>query len=219
MRTNLAIRRTLGVTLTVLTAVAVTGCGGDTGHDTAAPAGGGHNSTTSAPATSSSSAATGTSAHNKADVTFAQSMILHHKQAIEMADMGEKASNTDVKTLAEKIKSVQQPEIEKMSTWLSAWGEPMPSEAAGGHGMPGMSDSEMPGMMTDKDMASLKNAKGAAFDTMFLEMMIEHHQGAVAMANTQQQQGQNADAKALAETIKTDQSAEIKQMESLLDKL
>jgi uncharacterized protein (DUF305 family) len=217
MRTNLQIRRVLGVTLTVLTAVAVTGCGGDTGHETAAPAG---NGSTTAPTAGSSSAAAGTTAHNKADVTFAQSMILHHKQAIEMADMGEtRAGNAEVKALAAKVKSTQQPEIEKMSTWLGAWGEPMPSEAAGGHGMPGMSDSEMPGMMTDKDMASMKNAKGAAFDKMFLDMMIEHHQGAVTMADAQQQQGQNADAKALAETIKADQSAEIKQMEDLLSTL
>lgn len=218
MRTNLQIRRALGITLSTLTAVAVTGCGGDAGHDAAAPAGGGHNSTT-APATTSSSAATESSAHNKADATFAQSMILHHKQAVEMADMGDKASNAEVKALAAKIKSTQQPEIETMSSWLSAWGEPMPSEAAGGHGMPGMSDSEMPGMMTDKDMAALKNATGAAFDKMFLDMMIEHHQGAVQMADIQQQQGQNADAKALAATIRTDQSAEIKQMETLLGTL
>ncbi|HEX8628694.1 MAG TPA: DUF305 domain-containing protein, partial [Catenuloplanes sp.] len=122
------------------------------------------------------------------------------------------------KALAAKIKQAQAPEIEQLTGWLTSWGAPMPSAPAdGGHGMPGM-NTQMPGMMTDKDMAGMKAATGAGFDKMFLQMMIQHHQGAVEMAKTEQQQGKDAAAKALAAKIEADQTAEIQQMQALLSK-
>ena len=154
---------------------------------------------------------------NDADVTFAQEMIAHHKQAIEMADMGvSQANDPEVKQLAEDIQAAQEPEIDQMTGWLESWGENVSSDGMEGmdHGDMG---TDMPGMMTDDDMAALEGATGAEFDKMFLEMMIEHHEGAIAMAKTEQANGENPDAVALAEKIVADQEAEISTMQDMLD--
>jgi uncharacterized protein (DUF305 family) len=74
----------------------------------------------------------------------------------------------------------------------------------------------MPGMMSDEDMTALEKATGAEFDQMFLTMMIEHHEGAIEMARTEQADGEYADAKALAEDIETAQTEEIQTMQGLL---
>ncbi|MGW5346639.1 DUF305 domain-containing protein [Streptomyces sp. HUAS TT3] len=167
-------------------------------------------------ATTTAPASTEADRHNQADVTFAQGMIPHHRQAILMSDMvAAHGASPDVKALAEKIKKAQAPEIETMSGWLKAWGERVPT----GVSMDGMGhgdDSGMPGMMDDQDMGRLGNARGNAFDTMFLSMMIEHHEGAIAMAKTEKQQGSYGPAKALADDIITSQTAEITQMRTML---
>lgn len=160
----------------------------------------------------------GGSDFNDADVTFAQSMIPHHEQAVEMAKMGKmQASSPEVKNLANKIESAQGPEIATLKGWLKDWASEESDDSMGGmdHGS-GM-DREMPGMMSDEDMAALEQATGAAFDKVFLTMMIEHHSGAIEMAQTEQADGKNADAKALAKKIETDQTAEISEMQKLLN--
>lgn len=151
---------------------------------------------------------------NDADVTFAQSMIAHHEQAVEMASMAqERASRPEVKQLADKIEAAQGPEIETMTGWLEDWGQDVSSDSESGMDHSG---SDRSGMMSDADMESLGAVTGVEFDQMFLEMMIEHHTGAIEMAKTEQQDGENADAIALAEKIEADQTAEIAQMEDLL---
>ncbi|KAF5990716.1 DUF305 domain-containing protein [Streptomyces sp. WAC00263] len=150
---------------------------------------------------------------NDADVTFAQSMIPHHKQAVEMAQLADgRASDTEIKDIAAKIEKAQDPEIKTMTGWLQSWGKPT---AMGD--MPGMDMGD--GMMSDKDMKSLKAMKGTEFDKMFAQMMIDHHNGAISMAKTEQKSGQNADAKKMADDIVTGQSAEVKQLQSILDRL
>ncbi|QUW85498.1 DUF305 domain-containing protein (plasmid) [Streptomyces mirabilis] len=150
---------------------------------------------------------------NEKDVTFAQSMIPHHKQAVEMAQLADgRASDSEIKDLAAKIEKAQDPEIKTMTGWLQSWGKPT---AMGD--MPGMSMGD--GMMSDKDMKSLKAMKGTEFDKMFAQMMIDHHNGAISMAKTEQKSGQNADAKKMADDIVTGQSAEVKQLQSILDRL
>jgi uncharacterized protein (DUF305 family) len=151
--------------------------------------------------------------HNDADVRFAQDMIPHHEQALEMAESA--AASADVRELAAAIAAAQGPEIETMTSWLEDWGEEVPSgtnHADMGHG--GM--DEMPGMMDAEQMGALSGAMGADFDSMWLEMMIEHHGGAVEMAKVQQEDGQYAEAVALAERIEADQLAEIEVMRALL---
>ncbi|MBO2456013.1 DUF305 domain-containing protein [Actinomadura violacea] len=146
--------------------------------------------------------------HNEQDVMFAQMMIPHHRQAVEMAGLApSRASSAQVKALAADIEKAQAPEIAKMTGWLEDWGAPA--------AMSGM-HHDMPGIMSEKDMTSLKDLKGTAFDKAFLQMMIKHHQGAVTMARTEDRSGQNPDAKALATSIVRTQSAEIAKMRGLL---
>jgi uncharacterized protein (DUF305 family) len=153
---------------------------------------------------------------NDADVAFATDMIPHHRQAIEMAAMAaDRSQDPEVKNLAATIQAAQQPEIDTMSAWLRAWGQPIPDGTAGtegGHG--GMHD--MPGMMTAEQMNQLHNETGVGFDRIFLTMMIEHHEGAIRMAETEQANGSNPEAVGLAKKIAQDQQAEIKTMQELL---
>ena len=155
-------------------------------------------------------------AFNDADVTFAQGMIPHHQQAIEMAQMAEsRAEDSRVLDLASRIEAAQQPEIDTLTGWLEEWG-------AEDSGMEGMDHGGMDhggGMMSEEDMSALMAASGAEFDRLFLEQMIEHHTGAVEMAVTESAEGQNTDAIAMAETIRDMQNAEIAEMRQLLPEL
>ena len=190
-------RTLMSITLAVVAALTVAGCGSDT------------DSNGSTGSTESSDAK-----FNDADVTFAQQMIPHHEQAVAMATMAqEQASSTEVKQLAAKIAAAQGPEIDTMTGWLEDWGKEVSSDSEGGMDHSG---SDMSGMMSDAEMESMGAATGAKFDQMFLTMMIEHHTGAIEMAQTEQQDGENPDAIALAKKIEADQTAEIAQMEDLL---
>lgn len=151
---------------------------------------------------------------NNADETFLMEMIAHHEQAIEMADMVLDKDGVDerVTELAQKIKAAQGPEIETMNSWLDDWGVQIVDT-----GMEGMDHSG--GMMSDDDMALLENATGADASRVFLELMIEHHQGAIVMAQRQLDNGVNPDALELAQAIIDDQTAEIAVMQALLAEL
>ncbi|GAA4604897.1 DUF305 domain-containing protein [Actinoallomurus liliacearum] len=192
------VRSLVIVPVAALTLAACGGNGDDSGHHSM-------NGHSMGPGMSMSSSPAG---HDAQDVMFAQMMIPHHRQAVTMArQAATKASSPEVKRLAARIENAQQPEIDKMTGWLKGWGAAMPSPG-------GMHMGE--GMMSEQDMKKLDSLSGAAFDKAFLEMMIEHHQGAVAMARTEQAQGSNADAKALAGSIIGSQSAEIATMRNLL---
>lgn len=147
---------------------------------------------------------------NDADVAFAQGMIPHHEQAIEMAAMAPtRASFDQVKTLAEAIRGAQQPEIERMRGWLAEWGRPETPDVHGDvHGGEGM--------MTEEETTRLSQASGEAFDRLFLQLMIRHHKGAIKMAEDELAGGRNSDAKALAGTIRDAQQREVTDMEALL---
>jgi uncharacterized protein (DUF305 family) len=150
---------------------------------------------------------------NDADVMFAQGMIPHHAQALEMAQLVQgREAGQEVTDLAAQIEAAQDPEIQLMTGWLEDWGEDVPDLAtdhgAMDHGM---------GMMTAEQMAALDDASGDGFDRMFLELMIEHHEGAIAMSQTELSEGANEEAKELAEEIIGAQQAEIDQMRELLD--
>ncbi|MGX2992789.1 DUF305 domain-containing protein [Streptomyces sp. JNUCC 64] len=160
-------------------------------------------------------------AFNDADVTFAQMMIPHHEQALAMSALAPgRVEDSEVKTLTEAISKAQDPEIEKMRSWLKAWGKPASADDAGGHGgHSGGGSGEMSGMMTDEQMAGLKAAKGTAFDKKFAELMIEHHEGAVEMAQDELKNGRNATAKALADDVVKAQTSEVEQLRKILDRL
>ena len=171
----------------------------------------GMSSSSSAPAPSPSQETAG---HNADDIAFAQQMVPHHSQALDMAKLvPTRSTNPKVIDLAARIEKAQDPEIQQMQGWLTTWGAPAASS------MPGMdhgSMGSMPGMMSDADMQKLEQAKGAEFDKMWLDMMIKHHQGAVEMAKTELTKGSNADAKTLAQKIIDAQQAEITEMQGLL---
>ena len=158
---------------------------------------------------------------NQADVTFAQQMIPHHAQAIEMADLTRKRDlSPEVAALADQILGAQAPEIETMTGWLTAWEEEVPETSrdhANAHSDEQMDMSgEMPGMMSPEEMESLASAPDAQFEDMWLEMMVEHHQGAIEMARTEQRDGEFADAIAMAQNIESGQADEVEQMTGLL---
>ncbi|WP_413755220.1 DUF305 domain-containing protein [Streptomyces sp. MMBL 11-3] len=201
-------RRGAAVAAVCAASVALAACG-STDHD-------GHRSASaSASATASVSASQGE--HNAADVAFAQGMIPHHRQAVEMADLASgRAGSGQVKKLAADIKKAQDPEIRTLSAWLTSWGESVPSQDAMDHSTHGMDG--MDGMMTGQDMAELEETSGTAFDTAFLQMMIKHHEGAVKMAKTEKTDGAYAPATKMADRIITSQSEEINTMNELLNK-
>ncbi|MET9881847.1 DUF305 domain-containing protein [Streptomyces sp. NPDC006430] len=203
----------------VAAGLVLTGPGGAGAHPAGSPTVTTTTTTTTTPTTPPQ-----TERHNQADVTFAQRMIPHHRQAVMMTAMVESHGASDqVKALAERMEKVQKSEIETMTGWLRAWGEKVPV-GMGGMGytgeMPGMGhgddDFTGPGMMNDEDLRRIDRAEGNAFDTMFLTRMIEHHEGAIAMAKTEQQRGAYGPAKALADAIVTSQTAEIAQMRAML---
>ncbi|MCX5193283.1 DUF305 domain-containing protein [Streptomyces sp. NBC_00249] len=204
------IRRTSAVALAATAALVLAACGGN---------GGGSTHTAHDTPTATATATPQAAGNNAADTAFAKGMIPHHRQAVEMADLAAtRAESAEVKKLADEIKKAQDPEIKTLSGWLASWGEQVPaadaSGAASGHG--GHGGSGMPGMMTAEDMDRLTKASGKAFDTAFLDLMVKHHDGAVAMARTEQSEGRFQPAKDMAGAIITSQSAEIARMKALL---
>lgn len=203
--------RRIALTATgVALAAVLSACGGSN----SGMAGMSSSTTAAAPssaATSEGASAGSSDAARQGDITFAQSMIPHHQQAIEMADLALKnASSDQVKQLATQIKSAQDPEINTMKGWLASWGAP--EDMGMDHsGMGGMT-----GMMSDADMSKLAAARGADFDTMWLQMMIAHHQGALTMANDVLATTQDPAVKTLAEAVVSGQTKEIDTMKGLL---
>lgn len=181
-------------------ALALSGCaanGGGTDHSSM-----GHGGSTE-------SAAELPSGVNTADVAFTSGMIMHHQQAIEMSDLvlAKDGLDPEVAALAERIKAAQQPEIDRMQGWLEEWGVPA------GDGMAGMDHG---GMMSADDLAGLEAVSGAEAGALFLEQMIVHHEGAVAMAETVLDDGESAEVRTLAEAVVADQTEEIAEMRAML---
>jgi len=148
---------------------------------------------------------------NDADVMFAQMMIPHHEQAIEMSDIAldpNTGASAAVIALATQIKGAQDPEISQMKNLLTTWGMPME--------MGSMDHSSMmDGMLSLEDMDSLGQLKGAEFDKAWAKGMIAHHEGAIAMANDVLANGKNSEILALANAVVSGQSTEIETLKPL----
>jgi uncharacterized protein (DUF305 family) len=161
---------------------------------------------------------------SQADVKFMQGMIMHHTQAVEMtALISSHTENRDLRLLGARISSSQSDEIKLMQRWLAARGEPISMA------MPGMPDMDMsgqpmalmPGMLTPEQMEALRNGKGAEFDRLFLTGMIQHHNGALIMVKDlfdTAGAGQDADIFNFATDADNTQRAEIKIMQTMLEK-
>ena len=161
----------------------------------------------SQPATASSHASTLKNL-GMSEIMFAQGMIPHHQQAIEMSTMALKnGASAEVKKLAKGIISAQGKEISQLKYWLSATKSPMSM----GH------DMGMSGMLSKNDLNALKKLKGAKFEAAFLQAMIDHHEGAIEMVSMLDGT-KNSEAKKIAVEIRTGQSSEITLMKKLLAK-
>ncbi|MDP1877535.1 MAG: DUF305 domain-containing protein [Actinomycetota bacterium] len=146
------------------------------------------------------------------DVMFAQMMIPHHEQAIEMSALAPaNGASPEVLELAAAISAAQAPEINQMRAMLERWGVPMTMADHSGHG--GMA---MTGMVSDEDMDRLQAAQGADFDRLYLELMIAHHEGAIAMTQDPLANGDDPELRTLLEAIVTSQTAEIEKMRQML---
>jgi uncharacterized protein (DUF305 family) len=152
---------------------------------------------------------------NAADEMFVTGMIPHHEQALEMAEivLGKEGVDERVAGIAERIQAAQQPEIDLMTSWLEEWGvDPDMGDMGDMAGM----DHGDDGMMSDDDMAALEAASGEEASALFLEQMIEHHEGAIEMSQQELDNGSNAEALELARQIIDAQTAEIAEMQELL---
>jgi uncharacterized protein (DUF305 family) len=153
--------------------------------------------------------------HNVADVQFATDMIQHHSQALEMVNLAiGRDLRPKVSQLVDDIMAAQTPEVTMMTTWLEEWDEEIP-ETSMDHSGHGTSDLDMPGMASKDDMSALESASDAKFEQMFLTMMIEHHNGAIEMAETALAEGQNAKAKELAQQVIDGQTVQVEVMNGL----
>jgi len=200
--------RTAAVGGALMLAVILSSCAGQADE----PVAGGASSATSGMATTSNQADSG---HNDADVEFTQNMVVHHEGAIAMADLAAKTTTAaEIRSLAERISAAQGPQIKEMTSWLGAWGAPSAGQAdMSGMDMGGM---KMGGLSQDEAMTELGAMTGADFDRRFIELMTEHHRGAIDMAKTELAAGSNPQALELAQTIIDAQQAEITEMSQLL---
>lgn len=159
-----------------------------------------------------------------ADVDFMQGMIPHHAQAIVMSKYAvPNGARYEVVRLAERITISQRDEIRMMRAWLSERKQDVPDSMALRHVMKmggSVHEMLMPGMLSDDEMAALSKARGAAFDRLYLQGMIRHHRGAIAMVETlfsHGNAGHDDTVFRFASEVIADQSAEITRMTQMLE--
>jgi uncharacterized protein (DUF305 family) len=164
--------------------------------------------------------------YTDADVSFMTGMIHHHAQALEMSRLAPThGASPQVLTLAARIINAQNDEIATMQRWLEDRRQPVPEVAAAEPG--GMEHDhhhpmQMPGMLTAEQLRSLEEAHGPEFDRLFLELMIQHHEGAVTMVRelfSTDGAGQDEEVFKFASDAQVDQATEIARMKLMLAEL
>ncbi|HIW96059.1 MAG TPA: DUF305 domain-containing protein [Candidatus Corynebacterium gallistercoris] len=234
-------KRTLVLsTLAVASTLALAACGEATDATTSATTSATSTATTTPETTETTTATTEADGeisadHNDADIMFAQMMIPHHQQAVEMSEtlLAKEGIPAQVVEFAQGVIDAQGPEIDRMNAMLEAWDQQPVTDSGGmgtmdemggmDHGeMGGMDHGEMggmSGMMSQEDMTALEEAQGTEAARLYLEQMTAHHEGAVDMAREEVADGQNPHAITLAEQVINDQEAEIAQMQQMLTDL
>jgi uncharacterized protein (DUF305 family) len=151
-----------------------------------------------------------------ADVEFVAAMVPHHRQALELAALAPgRAVDAGVLAIADRISAVQGAEIAMMQSWLDGQDDALGAGHGGGHG--GHDGELHPGMATPEQVAALGAATGPAFDRMFLDLMIAHHEGALVMADAVRAGGgTDVLVSQMADDVTATQSAEISRMRDLL---
>ncbi|MFI0485388.1 DUF305 domain-containing protein [Actinomadura sp. 9N215] len=148
-----------------------------------------------------------------AEVRFVQMMIPHHAQALEMSALApDRASDRRVRSLASRIDTAQKVEIGAMKSWL----EQNSKAVLKAHGRDHGAHAGMPGMATPDQLKRLRDANGAAFDKLYLTLMITHHQGALTMVKDVLDKGTDVTVQEMARDVQSTQMAEIGRMQGLL---
>ena len=152
--------------------------------------------------------------HNDTDVMYLQMMVAHHEQGLEMVRLaGKRAARDEIRTLAQAVDATQSDEVALMTSWLKQWSAPTtvdhaPNAHADHGGLPATGAEEM---------TALKKAKGATFETTFLNLFVAHQHNAVEMAHLETEKGKNAEAKAFGDRVRASRADQIKQMLQLLN--
>ncbi|WP_017541502.1 DUF305 domain-containing protein [Nocardiopsis halophila] len=239
-------RRTLTLGAALLLAAATACSGGASGDEPDVLMPGGPGESASPASQEQIDAANQEITHNEADVVYLLKMIEHHKQALDMTAMApERVENEDVEKIADRIEDAQGPEIEAMEAWLEtnvygpAEGNPNYAdscgltqwregddgvEGGGHHGGGGLEacpieidHTDMPGMLTQDQLDDLEASDGAEFDALFVELMTEHHEGAIEMAEDVTVDGKDTDVLRMANDVIAEQQADIARMEEALE--
>lgn len=211
------------VAVVAAVAVALAGCAGEdptadrTSHDSPAGTpgghGGGHADGADAPGGVEVSAPPEDADWNAADAAYLTRMVAHHSQALDMTELAEtRADDPRVRRMARSIDVGQRREVVVMATWLVDHGQPEPTPAT----VAAVHHEGMPGMVSDGRLADLSEARGTAFDRLFLEAMVQHHQGAVAMAEQVLGVGEDQRVDEMATEVIASQNAEVAIMRGLL---
>ena len=151
----------------------------------------------------------GLPAYNAMDVEYVRMMIPHHTQALRMSALApERAGDAKVRSMAERIHASQAPELGVLRAWLTERGL---EETAGDH-----AHGTMPGMQSDEAMQRLADARGAEFDRLFVEMMVDHHEGAIEMSVNLLKVGRDLTIEELATGVAAEQAVEIDRLRALL---
>ncbi|MGW0736433.1 DUF305 domain-containing protein [Streptomyces sp. NPDC002851] len=193
--------------------------GKPTGPSVVAPGKPGEQAATLAPEEAAKKA--GDNTPNSADVAYVRMMIEHHQQALTMTELApDRVRSAQVRRLAERIEAAQGPEIDAMKGWLKQHGKKLEDDSGHEHGDGhemghGGGDAAMPGMATKAQLDTLRKAKGAAFDELFLKLMITHHGGAVTMATDVLSDGKNIQISEMANDVIAQQTSEIERMRKL----
>jgi uncharacterized protein (DUF305 family) len=201
--------KNLSITAALAASLSIAGCAATTGSGSMPMDHGTSGSMASSMPNATALASTGAD-HNQADVMFAQMMIPHHAQAVEMSGiiLAKPDMPAELTALATRIKAAQAPEIEQMTGWLTGWNAPTMMADHSGHGMSGMVD--------DAGIDKLSSATGTEAARLFLEQMIGHHEGAIDMAQQELSAGTSGEAVKLARGIVDAQQSEIMHMKQLL---
>lgn len=216
IKTSWGNRRITGALCTVLATAALAACSTETPPATnpgpvIVPGGPGERASTIPPGEATGSVET---PPNDADIEFVQNMVVHHQQAVTMADLApERASSRDVRELASRISDVQGLEIGVLNRWLSQHTIPTVDPTAPHHSG---DHASMPGMATQEQLQALRDAEGGSFDRMWLQLMIVHHEGALTMADAVRADGVDTRVQEIADDVVVEQTDEIQRMRGWL---